>query len=160
MILGDFDSNYSFFEKNTHFLQNSDHNVDPWNAFNDRRYYITDCRIHTWVLHLSKWGASATGSIIKMVSCSLYKIKSHMSNLIQNFLKEKCIPKIWLLAYFIICPNGENLPNPVTLVTIGLKIFISTRANKVSTCCPGGVAQWTSHPPQERKDPGSNPARV
>jgi hypothetical protein len=25
--------------------------------------------------------------------------------------------------------------------------------------CPGGVAQWTSHPPQEREDPGSNPAR-
>jgi hypothetical protein len=25
---------------------------------------------------------------------------------------------------------------------------------------PGGVAQWTSHPPQEREDPGSNPARV
>jgi hypothetical protein len=23
----------------------------------------------------------------------------------------------------------------------------------------GGVAQWTSHPPQEREDPGSNPAR-
>jgi hypothetical protein len=25
---------------------------------------------------------------------------------------------------------------------------------------PGGVAQWTSHPPQEQEDPGSNPARV
>jgi hypothetical protein len=25
---------------------------------------------------------------------------------------------------------------------------------------PGGVAQWTSYPPQEREDPGSNPARV
>jgi hypothetical protein len=26
--------------------------------------------------------------------------------------------------------------------------------------CPLGVVQWTSHPPQEREDPGSNPARV
>jgi hypothetical protein len=26
--------------------------------------------------------------------------------------------------------------------------------------CPGGVAQWTSHSPQEQEDPGSNPARV
>jgi hypothetical protein len=26
--------------------------------------------------------------------------------------------------------------------------------------CPGGVAQWTSHPPEEQEDPGSNPARV
>jgi hypothetical protein len=25
--------------------------------------------------------------------------------------------------------------------------------------CPGGVAQWTSHPPQEQEDPGSNPAK-
>jgi hypothetical protein len=25
---------------------------------------------------------------------------------------------------------------------------------------PGGVAQWTSHLPQEQEDPGSNPARV
>jgi hypothetical protein len=27
---------------------------------------------------------------------------------------------------------------------------------------PGGVAQWTSHPPQEQEDrrPGSNPDRV
>jgi hypothetical protein len=25
---------------------------------------------------------------------------------------------------------------------------------------PGGVAQWTSHPPQEQEDPGLNPARV
>jgi hypothetical protein len=24
----------------------------------------------------------------------------------------------------------------------------------------GGVAQWTSHLPQEQEDPGSNPARV
>jgi hypothetical protein len=24
----------------------------------------------------------------------------------------------------------------------------------------GGVAQWTPHPPQEREDPGSSPARV
>jgi hypothetical protein len=24
----------------------------------------------------------------------------------------------------------------------------------------GGVAQWTSHPPQDREDPGSDPARV
>jgi hypothetical protein len=27
-------------------------------------------------------------------------------------------------------------------------------------CGPGGVAQWTSHLPQEREDPGSNLARV
>jgi hypothetical protein len=26
--------------------------------------------------------------------------------------------------------------------------------------CPGGVEQWTSHPPTEQKIPGSNPARV
>jgi hypothetical protein len=26
--------------------------------------------------------------------------------------------------------------------------------------CPGGMAQWTPHPPQEREDPCSNPARV
>jgi hypothetical protein len=25
---------------------------------------------------------------------------------------------------------------------------------------PGGVAQWTLHPPQEPEDPGLNPARV
>jgi hypothetical protein len=25
---------------------------------------------------------------------------------------------------------------------------------------PCGVAQWTSHPPQEKEDPGSNPAWV
>jgi hypothetical protein len=25
---------------------------------------------------------------------------------------------------------------------------------------PGGVAQWTLHPPHEQEDPGSNPARV
>jgi hypothetical protein len=25
---------------------------------------------------------------------------------------------------------------------------------------PGGVAQWTPHPPQEQEDPGSNPDRV
>jgi hypothetical protein len=31
--------------------------------------------------------------------------------------------------------------------------------NQGSTCL-GGVAQWTSHPPQEQEDPGSNPARV
>jgi hypothetical protein len=24
----------------------------------------------------------------------------------------------------------------------------------------GGVAQWTSHPPHDQEDPGSNPARV
>jgi hypothetical protein len=28
-------------------------------------------------------------------------------------------------------------------------------------CLPcGGAAQWTTHPPQEQKDPGSNPARA
>jgi hypothetical protein len=26
--------------------------------------------------------------------------------------------------------------------------------------CPGGVAQWTLHPLQEKEDPGWNPARV
>jgi hypothetical protein len=26
--------------------------------------------------------------------------------------------------------------------------------------CPGGVVQWTLHPPQEQEDPGSNPTRV
>jgi hypothetical protein len=26
--------------------------------------------------------------------------------------------------------------------------------------CPGGVAKWTLRPPQEREDPGSNPARA
>jgi hypothetical protein len=31
----------------------------------------------------------------------------------------------------------------------------------VTLCwCPGGVTQWTSHPPQQRENPGSNPARV
>jgi hypothetical protein len=25
---------------------------------------------------------------------------------------------------------------------------------------PGGVAQWTLHPPQEQENPGLNPARV
>jgi hypothetical protein len=30
--------------------------------------------------------------------------------------------------------------------------------NKINS--PGGVAQWTSHPPQEQEDLGLNPARV
>jgi hypothetical protein len=30
----------------------------------------------------------------------------------------------------------------------------------ISEKCPGGVAQWTSHPPDEKEDPGSNPAVV
>jgi hypothetical protein len=31
---------------------------------------------------------------------------------------------------------------------------------KMVTSAHGGVAQWTSHPPHEQEDPGSNPARV
>jgi hypothetical protein len=46
------------------------------------------------------------------------------------------------------------------------KILISASAQarvptwKKAIKSPGGVAQWTSHPPQEREEPGSNPARV
>jgi hypothetical protein len=32
--------------------------------------------------------------------------------------------------------------------------------NKQKNERPGGVAQWTSHLPQEQEDPGLNPARV
>jgi hypothetical protein len=34
------------------------------------------------------------------------------------------------------------------------------RIRKPLVTCPADVAQWTSHPPQEQEDPGSNPARV
>jgi hypothetical protein len=46
------------------------------------------------------------------------------------------------------CIRFSPLPSPFLPSTI---IFES---------CPGGVAQWTSHPSQEREDPGSNTARV
>jgi hypothetical protein len=35
------------------------------------------------------------------------------------------------------------------------QINIKTRLHRC-----GGVAQWTSHPPQEQEDKGLNPARV
>jgi hypothetical protein len=51
--------------------------------------------------------------------------------------------------------------------TIGdVFIFEKFHENYIHLCsymvalCPGDVAQWTSHPPQEQQDPGSNPARV
>jgi hypothetical protein len=65
-------------------------------------------------------------------------------------------------------PIGENTPNLVTLpftqLTVGMYVqrlfgraFLHMR---FKDGCPGGVAQWTSHPLQEREDLGSNPARV
>jgi hypothetical protein len=36
-------------------------------------------------------------------------------------------------------------------VIISFKIFVVTKAI---------IMAWTSHPPQEREDPGSNPGRV
>jgi NAD-dependent dihydropyrimidine dehydrogenase PreA subunit len=35
-----------------------------------------------------------------------------------------------------------------------------TQAKRIISTCPGGVAQWTSPPPQEQEDPGSNPDRA
>jgi hypothetical protein len=39
-------------------------------------------------------------------------------------------------------------------------IFIAKSRQTFFHNCPGGVAQWTSHPPQKQEDPGSNPARA
>jgi hypothetical protein len=36
----------------------------------------------------------------------------------------------------------------------------STKVLNDTVSCPGGLAQWPSRPPPERKIPGSNPARV
>jgi hypothetical protein len=38
--------------------------------------------------------------------------------------------------------------------------LLSMDFKDINVGSPGGVAQWTSHPPQEQEDPGSNPARV
>jgi hypothetical protein len=34
------------------------------------------------------------------------------------------------------------------------------QTTKKYSYCPSGVTQWASHPPQEQKDSGSNPAKV
>jgi hypothetical protein len=49
-----------------------------------------------------------------------------------------------------------------TLKNCPTKKIMLTRYKYVNgaSYSPGGVAQWTSHPPQEQADPGSNPARV
>jgi hypothetical protein len=52
--------------------------------------------------------------------------------------------------------SGESCD--ATIGTSG-KITFSF-AVRILPFCPGGVAQRTSHPPKEREDPGSNPARV
>jgi hypothetical protein len=56
---------------------------------------------------------------------------------------------------------------PVDRVVVKKTIFGKMELKKAccikqifSYKCPGGVAQWTSHLPQEQEDPGSNPARV
>jgi hypothetical protein len=43
---------------------------------------------------------------------------------------------------------------------IGGKILCASIEHLQNLKQTGGVAQWASHPPQEREDPGSNPSRV
>jgi hypothetical protein len=38
--------------------------------------------------------------------------------------------------------------------------LLAVAKHAIAEYCSSGVAQWTSHPPQEQEDPGSNPARV
>jgi hypothetical protein len=47
-------------------------------------------------------------------------------------------------------------------IEIFMVIFIMPKVNSLQLAKyrPIGMAQWTSHPPQEQEDPGSNPARV
>jgi hypothetical protein len=42
----------------------------------------------------------------------------------------------------------------VFTVKVMLKIVTKTGLGNTLGDCPGGVAQWTSQPPQEQEDPG------
>jgi hypothetical protein len=58
----------------------------------------------------------------------------------------------------IILPFHVN--DCVLLLILNGHIFAPKIFGKIIALSPGGVAQWTSHPPQEQEGPGSNPARV
>jgi hypothetical protein len=54
-----------------------------------------------------------------------------------------------MLVYFMVIWYNLRLFG----IFYGYLVFVMAVAH-------GGLAQWTSHPPQEREGPGSNPARV